>query len=154
MKLLKNSISMVHPEAIFLLSKNNEKETEGNIEEMGVRLADEIKVFIDQYCPGSSLGRLSFIGHSMGGIIIRAALPYLEDYKKLMYTYISLSSPHLGYMYNSSKIIDAGMWVLKKWKGSESLRQIGMSDSPNPEETFLYKLSKKPGLEWFKNILL
>jgi len=64
MKLLKNSISMVHPEAIFLLSKNNEKETEGNIEEMGVRLADEIKVFIDQYCPGSSLGRLSGRNHN------------------------------------------------------------------------------------------
>lgn len=29
-----------------------------------------------------------------------------------MYTFFSLSSPHLGYMYNSSKVIDAGIWVL------------------------------------------
>jgi len=26
-----------------------------------------------------------------------------------MYTYISLASPHLGYMYNSSKVIEAGI---------------------------------------------
>ena len=113
MKLLKNSIATVHPEAIFLLSKKNENDTEGDIEEMGVRLAVEVEEFIEQYCPGSSLGRLSFIAHSMGGLIVRSALPYLEKFKKLMYTFLSLSTPHLGYMYNSSKIIDAGMWVLK-----------------------------------------
>ena len=154
MKLLKNSISMAHPEAIFLLAKSNENKTEGDIEEMGKRLAEEVDEFIDQYSPGSSLSRLSFISHSMGGLILRAALPSLSKYKHLMYTYISLSSPHLGYMYNSSKIINAGMWVLKKWKGSQSLTQIGMSDNSDPKQTFLYKLSEKPGLEWFKNILL
>lgn len=58
MKLLKNTISMQHPEAIFLLSKKNENKTEGDIEEMGVRLAEEVEEFIEQYCPGSSLGRL------------------------------------------------------------------------------------------------
>ena len=50
----------------------------------------------------------------MGGLIIRAALPYLENFSNKMHMYISFSSPHLGYMYNSSKIIDAGMWFLKK----------------------------------------
>jgi len=154
MKLFKNSIAMVHPEAIFLLSKKNENDTEGDIEEMGVRLAAEVDEFIEQYCPGSSLGRLSFIAHSMGGLIVRSALPFLEKYKHLMFTFMTLSTPHLGYMYNSSKIINAGMWALKKWKGSMSLKQIGMTDHTDPKETYLYKLSQKPGLEWFKNIAL
>ena len=44
----------------------------------------------------------------MGGLIIREALQYLENLKDLMHTYISLSSPHLGYAYNSNKIIDVG----------------------------------------------
>ena len=44
----------------------------------------------------------------MGGLIIRSALPYLENLKHLMQTYISLSSPHLGYAYNPSKLIEAG----------------------------------------------
>ena len=57
----------------------------------------------------------------MGGIIIRSALPHLSKYKEFMYTYISLSSPHLGYMYNSSSIIDAGLWLLKRMRQSLSL---------------------------------
>lgn len=155
MKLLKNSISTVHPEAIFLLSKKNENETEGDIEEMGVRLAAEVEEFIEQYCPGSSLGRLSFIAHSMGGLITRSALPYLEKFKGLMTTFMTLGTPHLGYMYyNSSRLVDAGMWVLKKWKKSISLEQMCMTDASDPKDTFLYKLSQKQGFEWFKNVLL
>lgn len=79
---------------------------------MGKNLATEVQEFIDMYCPASSLGRLSFIAHSMGGIITRAALPHLEKYKKQFYTLMTLSSPHLGYMYNTSKLIGAGMWFL------------------------------------------
>ena len=43
---------------------------------------------------------MSFIGHSIGGLIIRAALPHLAEYAPKFFTYISLGSPHLGYMYN------------------------------------------------------
>ena len=90
----------------------------------------------------------------MGGIIIRSALPHLIKYKDKMFTYISLSTPHLGYMYNSSKIISTGMWFLKQWKKSKSLSQLLMTDSKNLEDTFLYKLSCDEGLKWFKNIIL
>jgi hypothetical protein len=34
---------------------------------------------------------------------------------------MTLSSPHLGYMYNASKIVDAGLWILNKWKKNTSL---------------------------------
>lgn len=51
---------------------------------------------------------MTFIGHSLGGIIVRAALPYLSEFSNQMHSFMTLSSPHLGYMYNSSKIIDAG----------------------------------------------
>ena len=90
----------------------------------------------------------------MGGLITRAALPHLEKYKESMYTYVSLSSPHLGYMYNSSTLVGAGMWFLKKWKGAMSLQQLSMSDKRNQRESFLYQLSQRPGLEWFKNAVL
>jgi hypothetical protein len=67
------------------------------------------------------LFRISLIGFILGGIIFRAYLVHLEEYKNKMYTFISLSSPHLGFMYNSNKIIDAGIWILKRWKKSISL---------------------------------
>lgn len=121
MRLLKNNLSVMHPDAIFLSSSTNESETEGDIMELGERLAKEVKDYIQSFCPVSCLARISFIGHSLGGLIIRAALPHLEEFKDKFYTYMSFSTPHLGYMYNSSKLFDAGMWVLKKWRKSKCL---------------------------------
>ena len=94
------------------------------------------------------------MAHSLGGLICRAALPYLGDHAKKMCNFITLSSPHMGYMLNSSKIIDAGMWVLKTWKKSTCLQQLRMTDDSDLENCFLYKLSKERGLEHFKNIIL
>lgn len=116
---------------------------------MGVRLANEVKSYIQQFCPLTCLARISFIGHSLGGLIIRAALPHLEEYKDKFYTYISLSSPHLGYMFHSNTLFNAGMWFLKKWKNSQSLTQMSMTDASEIEETCLYKLSTFEGLNWF-----
>lgn len=71
-----------------------------------------------------------------------------------MHLYISLSSPHLGYMYNSSRVIDAGMWVLKKWSKSKCLQQLSMSDAKEYTNTYLYKLSQQKGLQNFKHVIL
>jgi alpha-beta hydrolase superfamily lysophospholipase len=85
---------------------------------MGQKLADEVHQYINESCPGSQLGRLSFIGHSMGGLIIRSALPHLDKYKDKFHGYLTLCSPHLGYMYKSSKLVNTGMSVMKMWKKS------------------------------------
>jgi hypothetical protein len=154
MRLLKNNLSLLHPEALILCSNSNEENTEGDIAEMGVRLAQEVINFVSEWCPANSLGRISFIGHSMGGIIIRSALPYLEQYSNKMHMYMTFSTPHLGYMYNSSKLIDAGMWFLKKWRRSKCLQQLSMTDQRDSNKTFMYELSSKKGLGWFKHVVL
>ena len=46
MRLLKNNLSVMHPDAIFLSSNANEEQTEGHIMEMGERLATEAKAYI------------------------------------------------------------------------------------------------------------
>lgn len=97
--------------------------TEGSIEVMGENLSQEVKKFIKEWCYSRDgktlyLQKLSFIGHSLGGLIIRSALPMLEEFKGFMHGYMSLGSPHLGYMYNTNSLIDAGMWVLKRLKKS------------------------------------
>jgi len=154
MRTLKNCLSVLHPEALFLCSKNNEGNTENDIEDMGGKLAKEINEFISEWCLESVLGKISFLGHSLGGIIVRAALPYLGKYKDKMWTFVTLSSPHLGYMYASNTIMSAGMWLLKQWKKSKCLAQLTMTDSKNNKESYLYKLSQKEGFNWFKNVLL
>jgi triacylglycerol esterase/lipase EstA (alpha/beta hydrolase family) len=62
---------------------------------MGKNLANEVKNFL-QNRSYLDKTKISFLGFSMGGIIIRAALPHLSDYKDRMHTFITLSSPHLG----------------------------------------------------------
>ena len=37
-----------------------------------------------------------------------------------------------------------GIWILKKWKKSQSLTQLSLADASNPEDSFLYKLSQAP----------
>lgn len=142
MRLVKNNISMLHKQTLFLCATSNEDMTDGEIEDMGVRLSEEVRSYIKEWCPGPNLGRLSFIGHSLGGLIIRAALPYLEEYKDKMHLFMTFSSPHLGYLYNPNKIIDAGLWLLKKWKKSTCLGQLSLTDNKNYEETLIYRLSE------------
>lgn len=71
-----------------------------------------------RYDSGLKLKRLTFVGHSLGGIIIRQAVSHLSEYQQFFHGYVSLGTPHLGFLFNSSTLIDAGMWVLKKWTNS------------------------------------
>lgn len=64
----------------------------------------------------------------MGGVIIRSAIQYLRKYEHCFYMFISLSSPHLGYYFSQSKLVDAGLWYLKRQKTNISLHQLTMSD--------------------------
>jgi hypothetical protein len=152
MRMLKNVISLVSPSCIFLSSCCNQDDTEGDFVEMGKKLANEVKVFIKEWSEGMIFKKISFIGHSIGGLIIRSCLPHLKEYSKRFWMYMSLSSPHLGYIYSTSRLVEAGIWLLKTWKKSKSLEQLSFSDSKNLNESCIYKLSEFEGLNWFSHI--
>jgi len=78
----------------------------------------------------------------LGGVIIRAALPYLKPYSEKFFTFISFSSPHLGFLYSSSNLVDAGLWFMKKFMKIECIKQLTLKDSKKIEDCFLYKLSR------------
>jgi hypothetical protein len=65
----------------------------------------------------------------MGGVIIRGALSRLKRYSNLFHTFMTLSSPHVGYLYNSSTLIDAGLWVINNVQKCKSTQQLTMSDA-------------------------
>lgn len=152
-RLIKNNLALQFPDAIFLSSTCNEDNTEGDINEMGIRLAQEVVNYICDWCPGTALGRLSFITHSLGGLIARAALPMLREYSSKMYTFLSFSTPHLGILSDKISLWNTGFWVLKKWRQSTFLQQVSMADHEDPRECFLYKLNKGRGLDSFQNII-
>ncbi|ETO12547.1 hypothetical protein RFI_24829, partial [Reticulomyxa filosa] len=100
--------------------------------------------------------RDSFVTHSLGGLIAREALAndLLKPFVKKCHTFISLAVCHCGYLFGRSRALQAGFWVMRSWKKSLALSQLSLTDHDNPRKTFVYQLSMKPGLEYFKNVLL
>lgn len=80
--------------------------------------------------------------------------PRFKYYLSRLHTFLSLSGPHLGTLYNSSTLVNTGLWFMQKWKKSGSLLQLTCRDHSDPRQTFLYKLSNKAGLHYFKNVVL
>merc|ERR1712110_678605 len=154
MRLIKNNVALLYPDAIFLCSTSNEENTEGDISDMGIRLAQEVVNYICDWCPGTTLGRLSFVAHSLGGLIVRAALPLLHEYYSKMFTLLTFSTSHLGIFQDKISLFNTGFWVLKQWRKSLFLDQVSMSDANNPRDTFLYKLSKQKSFELFQHVVL
>ena len=107
-------------------SSANEGRTEGDIDAMGLRLAAEVEYELGKYL---KLPRVCMVGHSMGGVIIRSALPRLEKYKNCMHSFMSFSSPHIGYTYSKSRLVDIGLWYLNNMKKCTSILQLTMEDN-------------------------
>jgi len=158
MRLVKNNISLLFPRAMYLCSTANEKDTEADIDEMGNNLAKEVKAFVKDWCPGEKgprLGRLSFVCHSNGGLVARSALPRLiEEFGDKFYTFLTFSSPHLGYLYPSNSLFKTGLWLVRKVRASACLDQLSLRDAADPKESFLSRLAQAPGLEHFQNVVL
>ncbi|KAL7669469.1 hypothetical protein ACOME3_010124 [Neoechinorhynchus agilis] len=162
----------------FLMASSNQDCTFDGFEVMVTNLYDEIRNRIDQYqsyrsdeddvsCdsdkPSNRLfaldkvpARISFIGHSLGNLVIRALVAdqRFEPLRSQLYTFLSVCGPHLGTMFATNAIVNFGMWLMQKWKKSTSLAQLALRDHSDFKRTFLFKLSKKPCFEYFKNILL
>ena len=110
-----NEIKLVNPNAVFMLSQANEKKRSmQDIDLMGRRLAVEVKDFLedeDGEHEAEGIDKITFIAFSLGGLILRAALPRLEDHKEMFHAFVTLSSPHMGYMANDSKLVKTGIWA-------------------------------------------
>ncbi|XP_075437916.1 protein FAM135B isoform X1 [Ascaphus truei] len=138
----------------FLMSEKNQTDTFADFDAMTDRLLDEIIQHIQLY--NLSIARISFIGHSLGNVIIRSVLtrPRFRYYLNKLHTFLSLSGPHLGTLYNNSTLVSTGLWLMQKLKKSGSLLQLSFRDNADLRKSFLYQLSLKPGLQYFKNVVL
>lgn len=128
MEPLRNYLKFKYPKTICLISSVNEGRTEQLIEESAHRLAIEIKNFINSIEIKDF--EINFICHSLGGIIGRACLKYLQLHKERFRLFVSLCSPHLGYLFHSSTLISTSLWILNKVKKDPSMIELTMSDNP------------------------
>ena len=106
LRLIKTYLEMAMPSANldFLMSEINQMDTFLSFEDMTQKLVGEI-IYYMKTCE-TSVAKISFIGHSLGCILIRSAIqrPELAAFSSKFHTYLSLSGPHLGTMYNNSNL--------------------------------------------------
>jgi hypothetical protein len=100
LRLVRNQWLLLDPGAECLLSQINEDRTSGDFKEMGRRLANEVVGFLkrkmDKYGKNGECEeiKLSFVGHSIGNIIIKSAITGnlqtgLEDFSQFVSGLIS-----------------------------------------------------------------
>ena len=106
LRLIKTYLEMAMPSANldFLMSEINQMDTFLSFEDMTQKLVSEI-IYYMKTCE-TNVAKISFIGHSLGCILIRSAIqkPELAAFSSKFHTYLSLSGPHLGTMYNNSNL--------------------------------------------------
>lgn len=151
MRVLENYLVKIFPHTIFLVSEFNHNMQEKSIQELGRNLAHEVETFVSKF---TKYSKISFVGHSLGGVIIRAAMPFLKKLRPYMCSYVSISVPHLGCRNNKNLLVNLGMNLLVSVKKDTIIKQLQMNEHPDPKKTFLYKLSHNDCLHWFENILL
>lgn len=137
MILLKQCLEIRHKVRAYI-SVSNIGKTEESIDSCGKRLAIEVTKMTDIL---NGRFKISFIGHSMGGIIIRSALRYLSNIKQHFHAFVSICSPHLGYLYATTKLVQAGLWLINALQKCDSILELTFQDNKNPRECLLYKLT-------------
>lgn len=117
------------PEVHLLSSWNENQTTKLNLIQMGENLGKEIAAFVKDK-PVSSI---SFVCHSLGGLIARSCLGgplgLIERMPNIaLNSFISFSSPHLGLGISNNVLFDSGLSVLKYWADCPVLHELLMED--------------------------
>ncbi|CAI5491476.1 unnamed protein product [Closterium sp. Naga37s-1] len=171
LRLVRDSWRLLDPDIECLMAESNETNSAAphspspsshsparapdlsGVEAMGARLAHEVvtalrSMFgpIDRPNRKNLLQRLSFVGYSIGNLVVRAALAddSMRPYLPYLHLYLSFCGPHLGYMYHSNSLVTGGMWLLKRLDPSSLMRQLSFSDSLNVRDSCIYRLSQDP----------
>lgn len=146
-------LALPHLRLEFLMSQANQLDTFCDFNVMTDRLVQEILEYVDDM--SSPPSNISFIGHSLGNIVVRSLVtrPEMARFQPKLHLFLSICGPHLGTKYQAG-IVSMGMWAVRKWYSSKSLLQLSLKDAPNPRDSFLYHLSESPSFEYFRHVVL
>lgn len=137
----------------FMLAQSNQVDTFSDFNLLTDRLLAEVLDYIKEL--PTAPARISFIGQSLGNIIIRNLItrPEFAHLQSKLHALLSICGPHLGTRFQHG-LISTGMWFMRKWYNSMSLLQLSLKDTPNPRDCFLYHLSETATFEHFRHVIL
>jgi hypothetical protein len=132
-RLMENK-SDTKPDILHLLSSSNQGQTNKiDLLQMGQNLAKEIEKFVKE----APVQSISFICHSLGGLIARSCLGgplgiierLVETNNVRLESFTSLSTPHLGLGLSNNILFDSGITVLKYWAECPVLHELLLEDA-------------------------
>lgn len=76
--------------------------------------------------------------------MIRCCLtkPEMQPHLDLLHTFMSLTSPHVGFLF-ARGIVNTAVWIFRRLQKSVALEQLSLSDHADLTQTFFYKLSQQ-----------
>lgn len=146
-------LALPHYKLEFLMSEANQFDTFVDFVRQTDRLEKEVLTKIAAMV--SPPNKISFLAHSLGGIVVRSLVtrPSMINFLSKLHLFLSICGPHLGTQHQNG-MISAGMWLVRKWYSSRSLLQLSLKDAPSPRDSFLYQLSEAHTFDCFKHVVL
>uniref|UniRef100_A0A158P8P3 DUF676 domain-containing protein n=1 Tax=Angiostrongylus cantonensis TaxID=6313 RepID=A0A158P8P3_ANGCA len=138
----------------YLLSEANHAKTWSDIDDLAQNLLSEVQSYIARLSEPPT--RISFVAHSLGGVIVRAAVCRKQAEKWLttrLHSLLTINSPHLGLAY-VGRSVNLGMQLMQWWKQSRSIQQLSLKDEVTFYESFLFRLSRQKTFGLFRRVLL
>lgn len=141
MNIFRLNLAFIRHELLVVNIMNVEEKTNLSLETLGRVFASEVTNWLDKRI-SSCVSKISFLGFSLGGLIIRSGLRFLSKFRRYFCSFLTFGSPHLGMCYNNSVLISLGMRFFINFKKYESIRQLLFKDKDELQKNFLYILSK------------
>ena len=111
------------------------------------RIAQEISTILNSLLSKSlSIHHISFIGHSIGSLVLRLAFnnPLLSPFTKYFHLFLSLNAPHVGVLF-ARKPLEWGSKVLSLVGSSALVDELLLKDAKNPRNALLYRMALNHG---------
>ena len=146
-------LALPHVRFDFMMAQSNHSDTFCDFNLMTDRVLEEVLQYV--VTMPTPPHKISFIGHSLGNIVVRSLVtrPEFSHLLPKLHLFLSICGPHLGTQQQNT-VISTGMWVIQRWYSSKSLLQLSLRDAPNPRDSFLYHLSETPTFEHFRHVVL
>lgn len=160
--LLKRELQQLLPEAQCIISRAG-SDTQANqlqqqdLDAAALALADEVCEVSRSTRPDQSdqVKHISFLAMGTGGLIVRAAVPWLGALREQLMTFVSVGTPHLGLWFPALSWQNLKLWRLRWPGGPLWCDQITHMDGRRAEGSRLSRLCEcDTSFQFFKRVIL
>ncbi|KAJ3005592.1 hypothetical protein HKX48_000602, partial [Thoreauomyces humboldtii] len=139
--LARQNLNLPAHDLVFLNSNSNEDDTFDDISALADNLVAEINEFVES--ERIRVGRMSFVCHSLGGIIARCAIEKsgMDAYRDTYESFTTMATPHLSVGLTSNRLLSALASLYQYLDRSPCVDQLLLRDNPDKRECLLYKLA-------------